>query len=129
MWRHARIAALALATAFIFGCADEPDPDWIQITKNVYLNPSTIKVRDGHTSAWFDFRREPSRIFFWRSTKHYLRLEAIDCQNDRMAKMPTRRNLGRSYDANEDSLKLQFEYVVPDSAAEAMLQAVCRPSR
>jgi hypothetical protein len=122
------VAALAIFS-LLTGCAKEPDPNWRLVARRIYLNPTTIQIRDGYTSGWFDFRTEPWPIFIWASPKHYLSLEAIDCTNRRMATMATRTKRGHYYELGEDSQKLQFEYVTPGSNAEAMLEAVCRNTR
>lgn len=119
--------ALLTLTALVTGCAKEPDARWRHVANDIYLDPASIKVRAGHTSAWFDFRKMPSMIFFWASPKHRLSLEAIDCAEGRMATMASRRRFtGGYYEEDEDPQKLKFEYVTPDTVAEAMLDAVCK---
>jgi len=117
-------AFLAL-TLLLAGCAKEPDERWRQVARNVYLDPTSIKMRAGYKSAWFDFRKTPSAIFFWSSPKHSLSLEAIDCDEERMATMASRDLRNGYYESDEDAQKLQFEYVTPGTVAEAMLDAVC----
>jgi hypothetical protein len=123
------LASLAL-TALLAGCARDPEENWSHVAtkkdREVYLDLATIKIRAGHMSAWFYYRKTPSTIFFWSTPKRYLLLEAIDCQEGRMAEMNTRVSVGSYHEPGEDSEKLQFEYVTPGSVAEAMLDSVCK---
>lgn len=112
------VATLILLT----GCAKEPDSNWRHVVRDIYFDPTTIQMRDGYTSGWFDFRTKLSVIFFWASPKHFLTLEAVDCTNRRMAEMASRTRRGHYYELGEDAQKLQFEYVTPGSSAEAMLE-------